>query len=161
MSRISAAPRIIKRLVQNCESLNLDPKIHYNITRFQRRTSQDKPGLTGGAHPFKRVKSQVSSQAAEPGPERRPRQDLSKHQKASTGSVQVDERGLFQHQHQSQTQTRTSLPEVAPQNPERTSGIRVVAEAFEVRKRAMAGQLTKVLAKDACPRESKVTTFAI
>ena len=84
------------------------------------------------------------------------------HRRTSNQSVEVGNRDLFQ----TRDQTQNSRPDVTLQDSKKTSGTRAVAEAFEARKTVqaspteriiptsnMSSHLTKVLAKDACPRE--------
>ena len=175
MSKASKSPKPVLGIIKKHETPKLDPKIRLFQIDNKRISFRNNPNLDPifrsnlvrsdgpgffGVGPGSRVTSQDTSCADTKLPEREIFASL--HRKTSSQSVEAGNRDLFQ----KRDHTRNSRPDFTLQDSKKANGIRAVAEAFEARKRVqvsptkrviptsnMSSQLTKVLAKDACPRE--------
>jgi hypothetical protein len=177
MSKASTAPKFVKQFVKPKDSLVLDPKIRFFKTHNNRinfinnpnldpkirfhNVTRDTPGFPVRAGKNRRVTSIDRAQAES---ERLEREKSSRNPGTSRSSVDAEDRASSQ----DQTPYSKSEESAATQiHHESKSAIRTLAEAFETGKREraprtgssittanMSSELTKVLAKDACPRRS-------
>ena len=162
MSKASAPLKIIKQITKTSDRPLLDPKIRLfrienNRFQFHNNFNLD-PKIrcfTDGKNPTNL--SQVRAGAELDRLARRKSKQALKSTSAAVGRGSKDP---------SKSPTQTFQPEGTPKDPESESAIRAFAEAFEAKKREqspgtdsriitanMSSQLTKVLAKDACPRK--------
>jgi hypothetical protein len=183
MSKVSATPKIIKQLAKPKDKPLLDPKIHYFKTYNNRinfvnnpnldpkirffNVTKDNPDFPIGFGAWNRNRGVTNQDRARAKLERLAWEKSFKNPETSSASFEAEGRASSQ----DQTLTSTFLPfepDVTSSYPEKKSAIKALAETFEARKKTeqaarndssittanMSSELTKVLAKDACPRKS-------
>jgi hypothetical protein len=182
MFKASTAPKIVKQFVKPKDNTALDHKIRFFKTHNNRINFINNPNLDPKIRFHNVVKARpgflvggsralTSVQGSRATLERLVRERSSRNAETGRGSPEAEERLPSQDQTQTQTQTPTSQqpePELTSSYPAKNSALRSVADAFEARKKReqparnfsstttanMSSELTKVLAKEACPRKS-------